>query len=181
MNDGTLLSRNGWCSVKAVVTIFIVALAQYSTTHAAHNSNSGDIPAHTTVRNDAIDSIDVQWWDDAHSLLTIDVTFNFSVMVSMVVTEPTRKTHFIQLRTTGTFADSYRDFYSGKEHHAVPKQFRDIIEEIRYEGGRTGKANLVIYTYQPVELSYRQDNHLRKLRVELSLQKNAEGGAAPQP
>lgn len=165
----------------AVAAVIIVAVPPQSGLQAAPKKTAAELPAHTIVRNEAIDNIDVQWWDDAHSLLTVDVTFNFSVMVSMVVTEPIRKTHYIQLRTTGTFADSHRNSYSGKEHHAVPEQFRDIIEEIRYEGGRTGKANLVIYTYQPVDLSYRLDNHLRKLRVELSLQKNAEGGSASQP
>lgn len=120
------------------------------------------------VGNIAIDDVDVQWWDDAETLLLVDVSFNFPVSVTTVIADKATKTHIIQLATIGTVAKSYRRMYAGIEHHAVPKRFRNIIEEIRYEGSKSGKANLVIYLRQPAQLSIYQDNNFRTLHLELS-------------
>ena len=138
-------------------------------------------PSHTTVKFEAIDHIDVDWWDDQHQLLEVDIVFNFSLITTGVTTDKPGKTHIIRMITTGTSAQSYRNSYSGKEHHAVPKQFRDIIEEIRYEGSKYGKANLVLYLYKSAKLSYSWDNDLRTLHLELTDIQGNHGSTAPTP
>ena len=138
-------------------------------------------PSHTTVKFEAIDNIDVDWWDDQHQLLEVNIVFNFPLITTGVTTDKPGKTHIIRMITTGTSAQSYRNSYSGKEHHAVPKEFRDIIEEIRYEGSKYGKANLILYLYKPAKLSYSWDNDLRTLHLELTDIQGNDGSTAPKP
>lgn len=121
-----------------------------------------------TVRNVAIDSVDMEWWDDSKTLLFIDVTFNFPVSITTDIADKAQKTHILQLISTGSVAKSFRHSYSGSEHHAISKKFRDIVEEIRYEGGRGGKAQLLVYLHEPAILSYQMYKDFRTLHLEIS-------------
>lgn len=162
--------------VIAMQVIFNSGVAQ-----AASLVAQADIERVPAVGNTAIDMLDIEWWDDEKTLLFIDVTFNFPVSVTTEITDKVQKTHILQLATTGTVAKSYKRIYSGSEHHAIPKKFRDVIEEIRYEGGGDGRANLVIYLYEPAILNYRMTNNLRTLHLEISRLQKVEPPSRPTP
>lgn len=145
----------------------------------AHSKNlSGHMP---TVGNAAIDTVDMEWWDDNKTLLFIDVTFNYPVSVTTEINDKSQKTHKLELVTPGTVAKSYKKIYPGSEHHAVPKRFRDFIDEIRYVGSRGGKADLFIYTYEPTVITYRMTNDLRTVHLEVSRLQAPKPSDRPAP
>ena len=166
----------------AITAILVMAVQLWPGIAVSTEKDFADeVPRHPTLRNDAIDYVDLQWWDDNKTLLFVDVTFNFTVSVTNEITDKIQKTHILQLISTGSVARSYRKSYSGTEHQAIPERFRNIIEEIKYEGGGNGKANLVIYLYEPAVLSYRMNNNLKTLHIEISRLQQNESNSRPQP
>jgi len=151
------------------LTLFIVMLVVGGSAAIAkktsHESESIRTP---TVGNTAIDTLDMEWWDDDKTLLFIDVTFNFPVSVTTEISDKAQKTHILQLISTGSVAKSYKHSYRGSEHHAISKKFRDIVEEIRYEGNKGGKSELLVYLYEPAVLNYQIYNNFRTLHLEVS-------------
>lgn len=157
----------------AITTAVVMAISLMPGLTAVAQKHSNGLTHHPTLRNEAIDNINIQWWDDDKSLLFIDITFNFPVSVTTEVSDKIQKTHILELATTGTVANSYRKSYVGTEHQVISKRFRDIIDEIRFEGGHNGKASLVVYMKEPVQVSYRELNDFRSIHLELSrLQSN---------
>jgi hypothetical protein len=147
-----------------VVTLVMAAEVAFS------KNPTGYLQAnHTpTVGNAAIDTVDIEWWDDNKTLLFIDITFNFPISVTTDISDKAQKTHVLQLITPGTVAKSYKRIYRGTEHHVIPARFRDFVDEVRYEGGNDGKANLVLYFYEPTVVTYRLTNDLRTVHLEIS-------------
>jgi hypothetical protein len=150
---------------------FLVMMGSIQAKGLAEHTRSNKTP---TVDNVAIDTIDMDWWDDDKTLLLVDITFNFPISVTTDISDRVRKTHLLQLVTPGTVARNYKHIYRGTEHHAISKRFRDIIEEVRYVGGSDGKADLMVSTYEPTSLSYRLTNDFRTLHLEISRLQDSE-------
>lgn len=144
----------------------LVSLGAFA--HAKKISHDNEFNRVTSVRNIAIDSIDMDWWDDGKNLLFIDITFNFPVSITSQISDQAKKTHIIQMVATGTAVKNFKQIYSGNEHHAIPKAFRDVIEEIRYEGGGQGKAQILVYLYEPAIVTYQAYNDFRTIHLEVS-------------
>lgn len=158
--------------------LFAVQVLLASAVYAKSPSNHSE-PRIPTVNNAAIDTVDLEWWDDNKTLLFIDLTFNFPISVTSEINDTAKITHKLQLVTPGTVAKNYRRIYPGSEHHAVPKRFRDFIDEIRYVGSHDGKAELIIYTYEPTVLTYRVTNDFRTVHLEVSRLQQAVPAVRP--
>lgn len=166
-----------------IASVFGVMLGLFLGGDGMAASNPGKPPAGQTMERlggYAIDYVEVNPYD---KWLILSVHFNHNVQYGWFLPRKPSKTFIIRLYSVPS-VKKHNTLPQRGEYHAVPEEYRDVIESVTYDGSTDGGPYLIVQLYQQSELELKQgpDSQSIQIRItpadEAPASKKSEGNPA---
>ena len=127
----------------------------------------GKPPASTSIDRLAsyvIDYVEVEPYD---KWLVLSVHFNHNIQYGWFLPRKPSKTFIIRLYSVPSVKKHNTLPHRG-EYHAVPKEYRDVIESVTYDGSTEGGPYLIVQLYQQSEIELKPGPGSQTIQVRIS-------------
>jgi hypothetical protein len=116
------------------------------------------------LASDVIDFVEVEPYD---KWLVLSVHFNHNIQYGWFLPRKPSKTFIIRLYSVPSVKKHNTLPHRG-EYHAVPKEYRDVIESVTYDGSTEGGPYLIVQLYQQSEIELKPGPGSQTIQVRIS-------------
>ncbi len=124
----------------------------------------------------AIDHIEVNPYD---KWLVLSVHFNHSIQYGWFLPRTPSKTFIIRLYSVPS-VKRHNTLPQRGEYHAVPREYRDVIESVTYDGSTEGGPYLIVQLYQQSKIELKPGTNTQSLQIYIDATQQTPAAKEPE-
>lgn len=147
-----------------IVSVYGMVLGLFFCGSSVAANYPGKPPANQTMERlggHAIDHIEVNPYD---KWLVLSVHFNHNIQYGWFLPRTPSKTFIVRLYSVPS-VKRHNTLPQRGEYHAVPREYRDVIESVTYDGSTEGGPYLIVQLYQQSEIELKPGINTQSLQI----------------